>query len=170
MAGMSEHPPGQSWPAYPPPTSPRSPWAPPVVGAPMPGAVLAALIVTYVWAAVTAGLALLFGLLAVVIGQAIVSTFAPHARAELAGIVLARLGVALAFAIVLGVLGWHTAKRRSWARWGLVACGVLGMAQAVLLRTPWSLFEIPFGATVMVLLCLPATTAWFRRTPVAPPD
>jgi len=130
----------------------------------MPGTVRAATIVTYVWAAITIGLTLVFALVTAVIGWQILGLWDLAHRDRIGVALLSAVVLSLVFSALLMVLAALVGRRHGWARIALAVCCLLAMTVG-----PWKLLIVGvpvfvFAGTVLVLLCLPSTSAWFRTT------
>lgn len=153
---------------YPPPYAPPyqhpyQPYQPPYGGqAAMPGTVRAATIVTYVCSAVTVAMTGLMLLFAIFIGRFLLPQFSGSDRNELVLFVLGGVGLSIAASTLACWLAWQTGRRKGWARYGLAGCSGVAAVLSVLTLSPPTIVQLLGSVTVLVLLFVPESNAWFR--------
>ena len=125
-----------------------------------PGVVLAAAVVTWTMASITAAGALCLGILVLLLGGPIFDVFeAQHLQAYVVADVL----VVFALSTAADVLAYLVFRRHRWARWALVALSVISAVCAAMLGYYVAPLAITVaGLVVIVLLFLRPARAWFR--------
>lgn len=153
---------------------PPAPW-PVVTRSRPPGTVQAAVIVTWV----CAGLSVLmtgFGLLAALfVGTLLFASFGGSDMAEMAVWFVVSTVVSLAATGLVCWFAWKTWQRSGWARYALGGMSLLVMVLAVLSFSLPGIAVFACAASVLLLLAMPSSTAWFRQAgpelpgPAGPP-
>ena len=143
-------------------------WAPPGQPpwpGPVPGVVRAAVIVTWFSCALAALAAIGLTVMSALIGSIVLPDFEPTARVQMVVFVLASLAVSLLACALASTCAWFVWRRRPWARVALAGCSALTLLSAAVFVSPPSLLVLPGTASVLVLLFLPQSNAWFRSRP-----
>ena len=128
----------------------------------MPATVRAATIVTYVCSAVTVAMTLLMVLFIAFVGRFVFGSFERSDRTAMALFVLVGVLFSLGCSAIACWFAWETGRRKGWARIGLAVCSGLTVVLSLLTFSPPSIVGILGGATVLVLLFVPESNAWFR--------
>ena len=127
-----------------------------------PGAVLAAAVVTWVTASLTAAIAVCLGVIVLLFGGAVLDVFEfQYWRAYVVGTVV----VVVALSATAGLLAYKVARGTRWARWALVVLSIASALPASMLGYYVAPLLITAAAlAVVVLLFVRPARAWFRST------
>ena len=136
---------------------------PPVAGpARPPGVVLAAAVVTWTVASITAAFTLCLGVLVLLLGGPVFDVFRGQ---PLQGYVVVAALVVIALSAAADVLAFLVFRRNRWARWALVAFSVASAVCGAMLGYYVAPLAITAAAlAVIVLLFLRPARAWFRSS------
>jgi hypothetical protein len=124
--------------------------------------VVAAAVVTWTAASITAAFALCFGVLALLLGGTVFDVFEGQ---NLQAYVVAAVVVVIALSAAADVLAYLVFRGRRWARWALVVLSVASAVCAAMLGYYVAPLVITAAAlAVVVLLFLRPARAWFRSS------
>jgi hypothetical protein len=127
-----------------------------------PGVVLAAAVVTWTIASMTAALTLGLLVLVLFFGGPVLDAFQGQ---DLRVYVVAAALVVIAFAAAADVLAYLVFRRHRWARWALVGLSVVSAVCAAMLGYYVAPLLVTVAAlAVVVLLLMRPARAWFRSS------
>lgn len=127
-----------------------------------PGVVLAAAVVTWAAASITAAFTAFLAVVVLLLGGPFFDAFrAQDLQAYVVGAAL----VVIAASVAADVLAYMTFRRHRWARWVLVALSMVSAVCAAMLAYYVApLLITAAGLAVVVLLFLRPARAWFRSS------
>ena len=127
-----------------------------------PGVVVAAAVVTWATASITAAIALCSGVLVLLFGGPVFDVFEGQ---NLQAYVVGTVVVVVALSAAADVLAYFVFRGHRWARWALVVLSIASAVPAAMLGYYVAPLTITTAAlTVVVLLFLRPARAWFRST------
>lgn len=136
---------------------------PPVAGSEgPPGVVVAAAVITWTAASISAAVTLCFGVLVLLFGGPVFDVFGGQ---HLRGYVIAAALVAIVLSASADALAYWVFRGHRWARWTLVVLSVASAVGAAMLGYYVAPLVITAAAlAVIVLLFLRPARAWFRSS------